>query len=483
MIGKKVSVASLLFGACLLVTLSSSGADAAVTVLPPQDSVLYKMHYVDSHFIKRWPTSGCNTCLSGSHAGNIWTRGVYFEGHMALYQMAPDSTLYAYATTWGTFFNWAFNGGNGGANANGECAGQAYAELYQADTTQKIRMLNDTSFVNAMKRGTAVNYWTWIDAIHMAMTTFAEVGAIRNDTAAFTTMHKFFEYPKDSIHKTGLWDTVTHLWFRDSTFLSPAYGGTYLGPDKLPCFWSRGNGWVISALCRTLNYLPVTDVHRAEYVQVFQQMCAALLPIQRTDGFWNMDLGDPNNCGGPEETGTGCFTYAMAWGINHGFLDTATYLPAVVNGWHALDSCIHPMTDTVVLGWVQGSGSAPSQTPPVTYAAQPNFDDYGVGIFLLAGSEVYKLAPKAVTATVGRTAQEAGQPKAYLQNNVVQIAKNWRNNVGISLLDINGRTVFFQQDAGTAGIRLPAGLRAGVYLLRVKSAGITLLDQKVVIAH
>ena len=482
MIGRKIPVTTGILISFFLGVGVLTGTGGAQS-LPLRDSVLSTMHYVDSHFIQRWPTSACASCLSGGHAGNIWTRGVYFEGHMALYQMAPDSTLYAYATTWGSYFNWAFNGGNGGANANGECAGQAYGELYQADTTQKIRILNDTAFVNGMKRGSAVNYWTWIDAIHMAMATFAEVGAIRNDTAAFTTMHNFFEYPKDSIHKTGLWDTVTHLWFRDSTFLSPAYGGTYLGPDGLPCFWSRGNGWVISALCRTLNYLPVTDVHRAEYVQIFQQMCAALLPIQRTDGFWNMDLGDPNNCGGPEETGTGCFTYAMAWGINHGFLDTATYLPAVVNGWHALDSCIHPMTDTVVLGWVQGSGSAPSQTPPVTYAAQPNFDDYGVGIFLLAGSEVYKLAPKAVTATVGRTAQEAGQPKAYLQNNVVQIAKNWRNNVGISLLDINGRTVFFQQDAGTAGIRLPAGLRAGVYLLRVKSAGITLLDQKVVIAH
>ncbi|MGA3051750.1 MAG: glycoside hydrolase family 88 protein [Chitinispirillaceae bacterium] len=468
---------------CFLTAILSSGGFAATTTLPIKDSVLAKMQYVDNHFIKRWPTSACNSCLNGGDPGNEWTRGAYFEGHMALYRMAPDTALYSYAVTWGTFFDWAFKGGNGGANANGQCAGQAYAELYQADTMQKIRILNDTAYVNAMKKSAAVNYWTWVDAIQMAMPVFARVGFIRNDTAAYTTMHNFFEYPKVTIHHTGLWDTVTHLWFRDSTFLSPAYGGTYLDTNKLPCFWSRGNGWAIGALCRVLDYLPATNAHRAEYIQIIQQMAAALLPIQRSDGFWNMNLGDPNDCGGPEETGTGFFTYAMAWGVNHGILDTATYLPVLARGWNAMvDSCIHPITDSIILGYVQGTGDAPSQTPPVTYNSQPNFDDYGVGIFLLAGSEVYKLAPQVASATRQLAASEAAQ-RAYLRNNAVYIAKNWRYNVGVILFDVNGRAVFMKNMSGAAECRLPASLRSGAYLLRVTGAGVTLLEREIAVAR
>jgi hypothetical protein len=44
------------------------------------------------------------------------------------------------------------------------------------------------------------------------------------------------------------------------------------------------------------------------------------------------------------------------------------------------------------LGYVQGTGKQPSEGQPVTYTNTPDFEDYGLGCFLLAGSEVYKLA-------------------------------------------------------------------------------------------
>ena len=43
------------------------------------------------------------------------------------------------------------------------------------------------------------------------------------------------------------------------------------------------------------------------------------------------------------------------------------------------------------LGWVQGTGKEPKEVQPVTYTSIPDFEDYGLGCFLLAGSEVYKL--------------------------------------------------------------------------------------------
>ena len=46
------------------------------------------------------------------------------------------------------------------------------------------------------------------------------------------------------------------------------------------------------------------------------------------------------------------------------------------------------------LGYLQGTGKQPSDGQPVGFDHLPDFRDYGVGCFLLAGSEVYKLASK-----------------------------------------------------------------------------------------
>ena len=43
------------------------------------------------------------------------------------------------------------------------------------------------------------------------------------------------------------------------------------------------------------------------------------------------------------------------------------------------------------LGYVQGTGKEPKDGQPVAYDSVPDFDDFGTGCFLLAGTEVYKL--------------------------------------------------------------------------------------------
>ena len=121
-------------------------------------------------------------------------------------------------------------------------------------------------------------------------------------------------------------------------------------------------------------------------------MAAALVPLQRPDGFWNVSLEDSTDFGGPETSGTAMFTYGMAWGINHGVLKRGTYLPVVTRAWHALSSkALHP---DGFLGYVQGTGKQPSDGQPGGYDHRPDFDDFALGAFLLAGSEVYILAPR-----------------------------------------------------------------------------------------
>lgn len=157
-------------------------------------------------------------------------------------------------------------------------------------------------------------------------------------------------------------------------------------------YWSRGNGWVFAALTRVLEILPATDAHRAEYLQDFTDMAAALRAVQRDDGFWNPSLGDPTHFGGPEASGTALFIYGMAWGIRRGLLDEATYAPVIIHAWQSLvEVAVH---DDGFVGYLQSTGDDPSAGQPLGYDKVPDFEDYGVGCVLLGGSELAKLAKK-----------------------------------------------------------------------------------------
>ena len=75
--------------------------------------------------------------------------------------------------------------------------------------------------------------------------------------------------------------------------------------------------------------------------------------------------------------------------LNHGLLDRKEYLPVVTKAWNAMvNEAVHA---NGFLGYVQGTGKEPKDGQPVAYDSKPDFEDYGTGCFLLAGSEVYKL--------------------------------------------------------------------------------------------
>jgi rhamnogalacturonyl hydrolase YesR len=395
---------STVFFLALMASLQVSPG-ALADFMPPQAQILSDMVLANNYFTNEWPVPGCSSCLppaSKPHPSNIWTRGTYFEGVLALYRINLDPNIYNYAVQWGTFHNWALWGADtSDPSANDQCCGQAYIELYQLDPTQTSRLTHIVNNVNFWMSTNAPQWWWWVDALHMSMPVFAKlsvlnsnvIGALATNYTYPARMYSYFHYAK-SVNgaSNGLYNATDHLWWRDTNFLA-----NYTASDGTAqkCYWSRGNGWVFAALVRTMDVLPTNDVHFAEYRQTFQEMAAALKAVQRSDGFWNVNLGYTNDYPGPESSGTACFTYGMAWGINHGYLDTNTYLPAVINGWNALASgALHHSTgaDNGFLGYVQGTGNQPSSGQPVTYNSVPDFDDFGLGLFLLAGSQVYQFS-------------------------------------------------------------------------------------------
>ena len=360
-----------------------SGVFVTESENPVELTILEAMQLANDYFMAKWPDPGTDIVTDKTRPSNLWTRATYYEGLMALYEIDANSVYYDYAVDWGESHDWGLRNGATTRNADNQCCGQTYIDLYWIDP-QAERIADITTSVNAMMASEKIDDWWWIDALHMAMPVFARLGVVYNDDAYLERLYEMYMHTKESEGGSGLYNPVDHLWWRDEDFDRP-----YVEPNGEDCYWSRGNGWVFAALARVLDVIDSDAPHRDEYVQTFVDMAGALVQVQRDDGFWNVSLHDPNNYGGPELSGTAFFTYGMAWGINNGLLDSETYEPVVIKAWDGMvNDSLHP---NGFLGYVQGTGKEPASSQPVGYDTVPNFEDYGLGAFLLAGSEVYQL--------------------------------------------------------------------------------------------
>ncbi|KJF45629.1 glycoside hydrolase family 88/105 protein [Draconibacterium sediminis] len=349
--------------------------------LPLKADVIEKMELTNAHLMKKWPDPGVNVITNKERPSNLWTRAVYYEGLMALYSIKPDPAYLQYAIDWGQAHNWGLRYGVDSRNADSQCAGQTYIDLYNIE--QKPERIRDIkASVDLMLKTDKIDDWDWIDALQMAMPVFAKLAVLTGDSKYSERMYEMY---MDTKVTQGLYNKKDGLWWRDADFTPP-----YKEPNGEDCYWSRGNGWVVAALVRVMDILPENDPHYKEYLKTYKEMMKALLPIQREDGFWNASLHDPNNYGGKEASGTSMFVYGMAWGVNNGILSAKKYMPAITKGWDALAT--ESVHEDGFLGYVQGTGKEPKDGQPVTYTSKPDFEDYGLGCFLLAGSEVYKLS-------------------------------------------------------------------------------------------
>ncbi|WP_069660936.1 glycoside hydrolase family 88/105 protein [Arcticibacter eurypsychrophilus] len=370
------SITAILFLGFLSLNLSAQQ-------LPKKKQVLKKMRLANEYFMKKWPDAGKEIVTNKTRPSNIWTRGVYYEGLMELYRVDKQKKYYDYAVQFGEKHNWGLRTGDTTHNADDQTCGQTYIDLYMIDPKPE-RIAKIKSSIDHMVNSPKVDDWHWIDALQMAMPVFTRLGVVYKDTKYFDKMYEIYSYSKYKHGGNGLYNQADKLWWRDKDFVPP-----YKEPNGEDCYWSRGNGWVVAALVRTLQQLPKSDPHYNEYMQDYKDMVKALLPIQRSDGFWNVSLHDSTNFGGKETSGTALFAYGMAWGINNGILSREIYLPVVIHAWNAMaKEAIH---SDGFIGYLQGTGKEPKDGQPVSYTSKPDFEDYGLGCFLLAGSEVYKL--------------------------------------------------------------------------------------------
>lgn len=106
-----------------------------------------------------------------------------------------------------------------------------------------------------------------------------------------------------------------------------------------PFYWGRGNGWATAAMTEVLLVLPESHEHYASILKAYQKLMEALLSFQGQDGMWHQLIDYPDSYA--ETSSTGMFIYALASGIDNGWLPKEKYMPYVVKGWEALASYVN----------------------------------------------------------------------------------------------------------------------------------------------
>lgn len=318
-----------------------------------------------------------------------WTNGAYFAGQMAWAKIANDDKQTAFLKKTGELNNW--KGGPERFFADDYCVGQTYAELFMlykdSAMIKPMIALGDDILQQPHTESLLWNFdgglhnreWAWCDALFMGPPTLAYLYKVTGNKKYLDGMNKLWW--KSTSY---LYDTTEHLYFRDSRFFDRKE------KNGAKVFWSRGNGWVIAGIARILENMPANYPDRKGYEKIFKAMIKRIAALQQPDGTWHASLLDPGSYPPKETSGTGFFAYALAWGINNGYLSYNEYYPVLKKAWEALTGCVH---DNGKLGFVQVPGAAPEKV---------TFDDtevYGVGAFLLAGTELFKLLYQKENAT------------------------------------------------------------------------------------
>ncbi len=357
-----------------------------------QKEVLDALRSTNEYFMAKWPDPTQPTNVRKIRPSSLWTRAVYYEGLMALYGIDKNQRYIEYTDRWANFHKWTPRNGIKTRDADDQCCSQTYLERFVM-TGDSTMLYPTRDNLRGQMAETKIGYWTWIDAIQMAMPVYAQMYKITGDRAYIDHAMKMYRWSRNECGKggvnkdCGLFNVKDGLWWRDADFVPP-----YKEQDGKDCYWSRGNGWVIAALVRVMDQLDSKDPYYKELKKDYLAMCKGLAKCQREDGFWNVSLVSPTTYGGKETSGTSLFLYGMAWGLQKGYLKAKVYRPIVDKAWAAMaKDAVHK---DGFIGYMQGTGKEPKDGQPVTYEKVPDFEDYGLGCFLLGGIEYYKLLGK-----------------------------------------------------------------------------------------
>ena len=303
-----------------------------------------------------------------------WTYAALYDGLLAASKTTGDPRYHDRVLQVARDNHWELGPRFG--HADDEAIGLTYLAFYNDDhQPERLTPTRDgMDKLLARPNDPQKNLWWWCDALYMAPPVLAELSVTTRDKRYLDFMDREWW-----LTSSALYDPAEHLYYRDDRFL------TMHEANGKKIFWSRGNGWVLAGLAFVLQRMPQDCPSRAKYVAQYKEMAERIAALQPADGEWRASLLDPDSYPNPEISGTGFFTYGIAWGIENGLLDRKKYLPVVTKSWQGMLSHIYADGR---LGNIQPIGGEPGKFKPSSSYV------YGVGAFLLAGSELSQLSGK-----------------------------------------------------------------------------------------
>lgn len=315
-----------------------------------------------------------------SHRPNDWTQAAGYTGFMALADISSSPRFFEAMYKMGEANEWKL--AKRLYHADDQAVGQTYIELFLKKPEPKMIAHIQANFDEILahpkndnldfSQPDTLDKWSWCDALFMAPPAWTRLYYITGKEAYLNFMVEHWWKTSDF-----LYDAEEHLYYRDSRSFS------LREPNGKKIFWSRGNGWVLAGLARVLDYLPLAHPSRPRFENQFREMAEKVATLQNADGLWRASLLDPESYPMRETSGSGFFCYGLAWGINRGYLPREKFEPIVRKAWTALESCVNPDGK---LTHVQPIGYTPKTFDPEAT------ETYGVGAFLLAGKEIYRLS-------------------------------------------------------------------------------------------
>lgn len=178
-----------------------------------------------------------------------------------------------------------------------------------------------------------------------------------------------------------------YLYMPDQQIMSHVYDFKFGVATGIP--WGRGNGWTLFSLTEVLETLPQEHPSRPELIAFFNELCNGYAQLQADSGLWRQVLNDADAY--EEASCTAMFAYAFARGVRFGWLaDPDRFRQSAVKAWRGLTRIA-----------IDRQGNVHGVCSGSRYAFHAEYykydlrtvlnDNHGIGIMMLAGTEVAKL--------------------------------------------------------------------------------------------
>ena len=212
----------------------------------------------------------------------------------------------------------------------------------------------------------------WADDMYMSVPFLANMGSLTGDRKYFDDAAKQVLQMGDRLYvpEKELFD---HGWNLTSADYDPRF------------YWGRANGWCLMAMAELLSVMPKDHQSRDKILHLYRSMVRSLANLQDGTGLWHnlLDKSDTYL----ETSCTAMFTYAIAKGINEGWI-SHVYGPVALTGWNAINTKVLP--NGAVDGTCEGTTFAHDNTY-YYHRGKSTEATHGYGPVLYAGAEMIRL--------------------------------------------------------------------------------------------